>query len=143
MKRPTMIVLLPALALVFGVAACKKNKDVETAVDAKPARPLSPSGTMSLMGTYSHVGAIGTFQDCTTGERWRVAHEGDNGALERAYLESKVSLGSPLLVTVEGGIDLRPRLDGPGEETMLIVARFVETRPDEGCPNAGNESLDD
>jgi len=143
MKRMTEIALLTALALVLGLAACKKGKDVETAVDAKPTRPLSPSGTMSLMGNYSHVGTIGTFQDCTTGERWRVAHEGDNGALERAYLESKVSLGSPLLVTVEGGIDLRPSLDGPGEETMLIVARFVETRPDEGCPNAGDESLDD
>ena len=98
---------------------------------------------MSLKGNYSHLGAIGTFRDCTTGERWRVAHEGDHGALEKAYLESKVSLGSPLLVIVEGGIDLRPSPDGPGRETMLIVARFVETRPGEVCPSAAHETHDD
>ena len=132
------LTLLIVLASVLGAAACKKGKEVESAADAKPTRPLSPSGTMSLMGNYSHAGAIGTFQDCTTGERWRVAHEGDNGTLEKAYLDSKVSLGSPLLVTVEGGIDLRPSLDGPGQETMLIVARFVETRPGEACPSAGD-----
>ncbi len=135
MTRPTKILLLSALALTVGLAACKKGKDTETAADAKPTRPPSPSGTMSLLGNYSHAGTIGTFQDCMTGEQWRVAHEGDNGALEQAYLESKAPLGSPLLVTVEGGIDLRPNLDGPGQETMLIVARFVEARPGEVCPN--------
>ena len=143
MKRPTKILVLSALALTLGLAACKKGKDAETAADAKPTRPPSPSGTMSLRGNYTHVGTIGTFQDCTTGEQWRVAHEGDNGALEQAYLESKVPLGSPLLVTVEGGIDLRPNLDGPGQETMLIVARFVETWPGDVCPTAGDASLDD
>ncbi|MDH3201461.1 MAG: hypothetical protein OEM15_11270 [Myxococcales bacterium] len=137
------LTLMTTLALVLGVAACKKGKDVETAADAKPTRPLSPSGTMSLTGNYSHAGAIGTFQDCTTGERWLVAHEGENGALEEAYLDSKVSLGSPLLVIVEGGIDLRPSLDGPGDETMLIVARFVETRPTEVCPSVDDASVDD
>ncbi|MCZ6805560.1 MAG: hypothetical protein O7F08_01295, partial [Deltaproteobacteria bacterium] len=108
MKRPNKILVLSALALTLGLAACKKGKDAETAADAKPTRPPSPSGTMSLRGNYIHAGTIGTFQDCTTGEQWRVAHEGDNGALEQAYLESKVPLGSPLLVTLEGGIDLRP-----------------------------------
>ena len=143
MKRPTKILLLSALALTLGLAACKKGKDADTAADAKPTRPPSPSGTMSLRGNYSHVGTIGTFQDCTTGERWRVSHEGDNGALEEAYLESKVPLGSPLLVTVEGGIDLRPSPTGQGQETMLIVARFVRTWPGELCPTGGDASLDD
>ncbi len=135
MKRPTEIVLLTLLALVLGLTGCKKGKEVETAADAEPGRPLSPSGTMSLTGNYSQIGAIGTFQDCTTREQWRVAHEGDNEALEKAYLDSKVALGSRLLVIVEGGIDLRPSLDERGQETVLIVARFVATRPGEACPH--------
>jgi hypothetical protein len=89
---------------------------------------------MSLHGTYSQSGAIGVFRDCTTGEEWTVAHEGDNGALEHAYGESGVPGGSPLVVTVEGGIDYRARQDGSGREIMLIVARFVRLGPGETCP---------
>jgi len=140
MKKKTKTLLLIGLALTLGLAGCKKGKDVETAADAKPTRPPSPSGTMSLRGNYSHAGAIGTFQDCTTGEQWRVSHEGDNAALEQAYFESKVPLGSPLLVTVEGGIDLRPNRDGPGQETMLIIARFVQTWPGTVCPSTGDDA---
>jgi uncharacterized lipoprotein NlpE involved in copper resistance len=132
MKKSTVMMLVAALALTLGVA-CKKGKDAETPVDVKPTRPPSPSGTMSLLGNYAQEGAIGTFMDCATGERWRVAHEGENQALEQAYRESNAAPGSPLLVTVEGGIDLRPSFDGSGKETMLIVARLVESRPGESC----------
>ncbi len=135
--------MLAALALSLGAVACKKGKEAQTAVDTKPTRPLSPSGTVSLTGNYSHLGVMGTFQDCTTGERWRVALEGDREALEKAYLDSKVPPASPLLVTVEGGIDLRPSPDGLGQEAMLIVTRLVQTRPGEVCPSAAHETLDD
>lgn len=134
MKKTTKTLLLIGLALTLVLGACKKGKDTEDAADVKPTRPASPSGTMSLRGNYTHAGTIGSFRDCSTGEQWRVSHEGDDAALEKAYLESKVPLGSPLLVTVEGGIDLRQSPDARGQETMLIVARFVKTWPGEGCP---------
>ena len=133
MKTTARTLLLITFALMVGLAGCKKGKETETAADEKPTRPPSPSGTMSLRGNYAHVASVGTFQDCSTGQQWRVSREGDNGALEKAYLESKVPLGAPLLVTVEGGIDLRPSPEG-GQETLLIVARFVKTWPGEGCP---------
>lgn len=143
MKTTAKTLLLIALALTLGLAGCKKGKDAETAADEKPTRPPSPSGTMSLRGNYAHVASVGTFQDCTTGEQWRVSREGDNGALEKAYLESKVPLGSPLLVTVEGGIDLRPSPDGHGQETQLIVARFVKAWPGEACPSSDDGWLEE
>lgn len=134
MTKSTTLLVLGMLTLVSGLAACKNTADSETAVQAKPKRPASPSGTMSLRGYYTQVGAIGTFEECMAGGRWRVAKEGDNLALEQAYLASGVGLGSRLLVNVEGGIDLRPSPDRDGRETMLIVARFVRAWPGEQCP---------
>lgn len=134
MKAPLKLFLLVTICGVIGVTACKKGKDAETAADEGPHRPASPSGTMSLHGTYSQSGDIGIFRDCTTGEQWTVAHEGDNAALEQAYLEARGRSGLPLVVTVEGGIDYRSRLEGSGREIMLIVARFVQLGPGEDCP---------
>lgn len=134
MKAQMKLFLLIAMCGLVGVTACKKGKDTETAVDEGPHRPPSPSGTMSLHGTYSQSGDIGTFRDCTTGEPWAVAHEGDNLALEEVYLASGVPSGSPLVVTIEGGIDYRPSFDGSGREIMLIVARFVKLGPGKACP---------
>jgi uncharacterized lipoprotein NlpE involved in copper resistance len=133
MKPAIKVILLVAMCAALGATACKKGKDTETPVDTKPTRPASPSGTMSLHGTYTQAGAQGTFRDCTTGEQWPVANEGENKALEEAYLGSGVQ-PAPLVVTVEGGIDYRPRPDGDGKELMLIVARFVRVGPGDTCP---------
>lgn len=133
MKVAIKTALLVAMCATLGLTACKKGKDTETPADTKPSRPASPSGTMSLHGTYTQVGTLGTFRDCTTGEQWPVAHEGDNDALEEAYLASGAQPG-PLVVTVEGGIDYRSRADGKGRQMMLIVARFVRIGPGETCP---------
>ncbi|MBW1761865.1 MAG: response regulator, partial [Deltaproteobacteria bacterium] len=95
--------------------------------------PPPPSGTMSLQGMYSYMADAGVFVDCATQERWPVAHEGDNATLERAYGKAKIAPGAPLLVTVEGGLDLRPKVDGRGKVKTLIIQRFVRTWPRETC----------
>ena len=133
MKTAVKTLILIAMCAALGLPACKKGKDTETPADTRPTRPPSPSGTMSLHGSYTQVGTSGVFRDCTTGEQWPVAHEGDNLALEQAYLASGVQ-PDPLIVTVEGGIDYRPRADGKGRAMMLIVARFVRIGPGETCP---------
>ena len=135
MKAAIKTVLLVAICVPLAVGGCKKGKDTETAADTAPTRPPSPSGTMSLHGAYTQVGTSGFFRDCTTGEQWPVAREGDNEALEQAYLAAGVQPG-PLIVTIEGGIDYRPRPDGKGRDMMLIVARFVQTGPGETCPSS-------
>jgi uncharacterized lipoprotein NlpE involved in copper resistance len=134
MKAAVKLFSMIAICGLFALAACKQGKEAETAADQTPKRPASPSGTMSLHGSYSQRGEVGSFRDCTTGEQWTVAHEGDIAALEAAYLSSGVPSGSPLVVTVEGGIDYRPRPDGSGREIMLIIARFVRLGPGEACP---------
>ena len=131
--RSTMTrALLVAILVALAAPACKKGKDTETPLDAKPSRPLTPSGTMSLRGEYTQAGELGTFRDCTTGQQWPVSNEGDNEALQEAYLASGAQPG-PLLVTVEGGIDYRSPPDRKGKEMMLIVARFVQADPSKTC----------
>ncbi len=132
--KTASIWLLLSLASVAGLAGCKNEPPPETAAEAEPKLPPSPSGTMSLQGYYSLADPVGTFQVCGTGQHWRVSPEGDHAALEEAYRRSGVPQGSGLLVEIEGGIDSRPSPDRPGTEVMLIVARFVRAAPGEPCP---------
>ena len=133
--------LLGALAVAMPLGACKKGKDSSTPVDEK-REPPPPSGTMSLQGMYSYMADAGVFADCATKERWPVATEGDNAALERAYGKARVEPGSPLLVTVEGRLEPRPKVDARGTETNLIVERFVRTWPRETCGSMAKVSLE-
>jgi hypothetical protein len=136
------LLALSALAGLLALSACKKGKDSSTAADEK-REPPPPSGTMSLQGMYTYMADAGIFMDCATREQWPVAHEADNATLEREYLKAKIAPGAPLLVTVEGGLDLRPKVDGRGKETTLIVGRFVRSWPRETCGGMEPITLED
>ncbi len=135
-----MLVVCAMAALLF--AGCKNGKNSTTA--AKSAgEPSQPSGTMTLRGMYSYMADAALFADCATGARWPVATEGDNAALERAYLSERTTPGAPLLVTVEGRTEPRPRIDGPGEGSVLIVERFVGASPEQSCASMDAVTLED
>ena len=136
--RLTGLLVMAALA----ASGCKKGKDTETAADEK-REPPPPSGQMSLQGMFSYMADAGVFMDCATRESWPVAHEGDNAALERAYGSAKIEPGSPLLVTVEGRLEKRPKVDSRGTVTNLIVDRFVRTWPRETCGSMKPATLED
>ncbi len=135
------VLVLGLLVAATTVSACKRGKETVNASEKR--KPAPPSGTMSLQGMYSYMADAGIFEDCATRERWPVAQEGDNASLERAYGEAKIAPGSPLLVTIEGGLDSRPRVDRRGKETTLIVQRFVRTWPRETCGSMGPVTLED
>ena len=140
--RITQLFALSVLAAALTLSGCKKGKDSSNAADEK-REPPPPSGTMSLQGMYSYMADAGTFVDCATQEPWPVAHEGDNASLERAYGNAKIAPGAPLLVTVEGGLDLRPKVDGRGSVTTLIIQNFVRTWPRETCGSMQPVTLED
>ena len=140
--RITQLLALSILSAALMVSGCKKGKDSSNAADEK-REPPPPSGTMSLQGMYSYMADAGVFVDCATREQWPVAHEGDNATLERAYSEAKIAPGAPLLVTVEGGLDLRPKVDRRGKETTLIIQRFVRTWPRETCGDMKPVTVED
>lgn len=137
----TLAFAMLALGAMLAVGGCKQSRDSATAADAK-REPQLPSGTLSLQGMYSYMADAGLFLDCATRERWPVAMEGDNAALERAYGEAKIAPGSPLLVTIEGRLERRRKPDSKRMETNLIVERFVRTWPRETCGSATDVALE-
>ena len=140
--RITQALVLSMLGAALAMSGCKKGKASSNAANEK-REPPPPSGRMSLQGMYSYMADAGVFVDCATREQWPVAMEADNATLEREYGKAKIAPGAPLLVTVEGRLESRPKVDRRGKETNLIVERFVRTWPRETCGNMESVTLED
>lgn len=111
--------------------------DANTGEDFAGDLTLSEGASMDLSGmmmggmmTYMADAAI--FEDCVSGATFPVAQEGDYLALEQAYLADRAEPGAPLYVTLEGGLAIRPAMEGPDRQ-MVVVDRFIRTRPEITC----------
>ena len=82
---------------------------------------------------YSYMADAGRFTECLTRLDLPVAPEGDNAALERAYGEARRQPGEALLVTLEGQIALRPKMEGAGTGPALVPHRLTGVWPGETC----------
>ena len=91
---------------------------------------------LPMKGMYSYMADAGLFTECLTGLRLPVAMEADNAALERAYVAARETPGQPLLVSVEGRIARRPRMEGSGDQEALVPERFIKVSPGESCDSA-------
>lgn len=102
---------------------------------------LTSDGTLSptdleglfLLGMMTYLADAAMFEECLTGRLYPIAAEGDYLALERAYLDAQADPGAPLRVHVEGGLAMRPAMEGP-DRAQLIVERFIKIEPGETCP---------
>ncbi len=97
---------------------------------------LMLSGTIianEMTGMYSYMADTGLFLKCGQTKRLPVAMEGDNAALERAYLKNRYQPGKSLLVTIKGHTSTRPKMEGDGRETVLIVDEFLSIAQQERC----------
>jgi copper homeostasis protein (lipoprotein) len=93
--------------------------------------PLEPR--LAMRGMYQYFADAGRFTECLTGMSLPVAQERDNAALERGYGEARRQPGEELLVTLDGQIALRPKMEGEGEELALVPHRFIGVWPGETC----------
>jgi len=110
-----------------------------TSASGAPA-PLEPPPF--LAGMFVYMADAARLTECKTDRSFPVAMEGDYRRLEQAYLEAQPGPGQPLMVTIDGGIEERPRIDAPGTEPTVIVARFINTWPGETCErNRADASL--
>lgn len=94
-------------------------------------QPLEPR--LALRGVYTYMADAGLFTECLTGQRWPVAPEGANATLEAAYVRARPGPGAGVLVSVEGRVAIRPRVEGAGTQPTLIVDRFLNVWPLERC----------
>ncbi len=94
---------------------------------------LSPLQAREMRGMYSYMADTGLFLECGTDKRQPVAMEGDNMALESAYLQNRYMPGKSLLVTFDGHTALRPKMEGDGQQQVIIVDRFISIAQQERC----------
>ena len=87
----------------------------------------------TLRGSYRFTPESSLFTECLSGQRWPVSREAASRELEMTYLEAKKKAGQPLLVSVEGRVSARPRMDQPGTEPALVVDRVIRATPSETC----------
>jgi len=99
---------------------------------ASEATASASAPAQNIRGMYSYMADAGWFVDCRSGVRLAVAQEGDSAALEAAYSKDQRVPGAPLLATVEGRVEDRMPMEGPGPRPTLIVEKFVSIAP-EGC----------
>lgn len=87
-----------------------------------------------MRGKYRYLADAGRFRECLTGLDMPVANEGDNRALEQAYLATREAPGEALLVSLEGRLIKRMPMEGPGPVWTLVPERFIGIWPKQTCP---------
>lgn len=92
-----------------------------------------PDGPLVMRGMYMYMADAALFTECSTGRRVPVAMEGDNRALENAYLKARQNPGEALLVTLVGRIVERMPMEGPGPVATLLPEKFLGVYPGEKC----------
>jgi heat shock protein HslJ len=115
-----------SLLLVGLLVACSADTTV-------PVTDAGAASSRTMRGLYSYMADAGMFVECGSDQRLPVAMEADNLALERAYLNSRTTPGAPLLVSVEGRIEMRPKLEGDGLERTLVPLKFNSAWPGQDC----------
>jgi copper homeostasis protein (lipoprotein) len=106
----------------------KLNYDLHRSDEFSPIEPK-----LKLRGMYSYMADAGVFKECSTGKRWPVATEKGNASLEAAYAKARRQAGEELLVTVEGQVVSRPKMEGEGAQAALIVDKFLNIEPGKTC----------
>ncbi len=103
-------------------------------------QPVYPA--KQFHGMYRYMADSGIFEECLTGQRWFVAQEADNRALETLYLEYADDANNALLAEVTGSLESRPNSDTGVMQPTLIVSQAEHIWPGESCGQLGyNENL--
>jgi heat shock protein HslJ len=73
---------------------------------------------------------------CATGRNHPIAMEADFLEAQEIYRQRAKPPGSPLYVTFEGTIAQRPKMEGEGTETAVVIRRFINAWPGQTCERA-------
>lgn len=108
--------------------ASQFNYDLRRTPDFQRIEPR-----LKMAGMFQYMADAATFTECQTGRRWPVAMEAGYRDLERVYLAARRQPGEELMVSLEGQVAMRPKVDGQGETPTVIVERHVDIRQGESC----------
>ena len=119
---------LRKLDMEGGDIVSSHNYDLRRTADTRPLEPRVP-----MRGLYKYFADAGQFTECLTGKNWPVAQEGENAVLESAYSKTRRQAGEELLVTLQGQVAMRPKMEGEGKQPTLVIDRFIGVWPGESC----------
>lgn len=108
------------------------NLDLRRTAQVDPISEL-----LRWRGEFRYLADSATFTDCASGVRWPVVMTADYQTVERNYLQSRSAPGAPLLVSFDGRIEVRPAMEGPPREQM-VVDRFGSSQPGATCGSAAS-----
>jgi heat shock protein HslJ/uncharacterized lipoprotein YbaY len=119
--------------------------DLLLAQASAPSSPTSQGeaipGAARWRGEFLYMADAANFTDCASGQRWPVAKEGDYLATERAYVEQRSAPGAPLVVTFDGRLGMRPPMEGPDRE-HIVIDRFAAFEAGSSCGSASTALRD-
>lgn len=132
--------LLAAVLSACGPAPGEAPNDPAQTSGA-PEATVSAANDQLRTGRFSYMADAAMFEDCRTGKRFPVSMEGAYIELERAYLNSGIEPGKPILADIEGRYLERPSMEGNRNIVKLIVDTFVAFSDDKACAPSFNEPL--
>ena len=109
---------------------------------AEAGTTMSRPKGMELAGMFTYMADAAIFEDCRNKKVYPVSMEGAYIELERAYSNSGIEAGKPLLVQVEGRLLERPAMEGNRNEVKLIVDSFTAILPEQSCVPPVDEALE-
>jgi len=105
-------------------------------LDLRRTAQVDPvSEPLRWRGEFVYLADAATFTDCASGLHWPVAMTADYLAMEHNYLQSRSAPAAPLVVSFEGRLEVRPSMEGPPREQM-VVDRFGGSQPGASCGSA-------
>lgn len=97
---------------------------------------------LELAGSFIYMADAALFEDCRDMRVYPVAMEGAYIEVERAYLNSGIKGGEPLMVQLTGRFLERPAMEGDRNVVMLVVDSFEAVLPEQSCVPPVDEPLE-
>jgi uncharacterized lipoprotein YbaY/heat shock protein HslJ len=88
----------------------------------------------SMTGSYRSTADGPRFVECSTGQSWPVADDGESAALESAYRNAKKRPGEPIIVAIDGHVTFTSKAETDASQPSVVVERIGKVTPAGTCP---------
>lgn len=127
------LIRIIVLSVSFSLSAVATDDMPLELTDRGHEESIGHLSSRTMVGMYSYMADAAGFVECGQKKRLPVAMKADNITLERTYLESIYMPGKALLVTFKGHKTRQAKMEGDGQESVIIVDQFISLAQQEHC----------